>query len=40
MRRVDLYLDRVGLLETRKKKMRELSKGMQQKVQIAAVLLS
>src|SRR5579863_5183908 len=39
-RRVDQYLDRVGLLETRKKRMRELSKGMQQKVQIAAVLLT
>ena len=39
-RRVDQYLDRVGLLETKKKKMRELSKGMQQKVQIAAVLLA
>jgi ABC-2 type transport system ATP-binding protein len=39
-RRTEMYLDRVGLLETRKKKMRELSKGMQQKVQIAAVLLS
>jgi ABC-2 type transport system ATP-binding protein len=39
IRRVDQYLDRVGLLETRKKRMRELSKGMQQKVQIAAVLL-
>ena len=38
-RRADEYLDRVGLLETRRKKMRELSKGMQQKVQIAAVLL-
>src|SRR5262245_46848794 len=38
-RRVDQYLDRVGLLETKKKRMRELSKGMQQKVQIAAVLL-
>jgi ABC-2 type transport system ATP-binding protein len=37
-RRADEYLDRVGLLETRRKKMRELSKGMQQKVQIAAVL--
>src|SRR6185436_17974305 len=37
--RVDQYLDRVGLLETKKKRMRELSKGMQQKVQIAAVLL-
>jgi ABC-2 type transport system ATP-binding protein len=39
-RRVERYLDRVGLLETRKKRMRELSKGMQQKIQIAAVLLS
>ena len=38
--RVDKYLDRVGLLETKKKRMRELSKGMQQKVQIAAVLLA
>jgi len=38
-RRADEYLDRVGLLETRHKKMRELSRGMQQKVQIAAVLL-
>ena len=38
-RRVEQYLDRVGLLETKKKRMRELSKGMQQKVQIAAVLL-
>jgi ABC-2 type transport system ATP-binding protein len=40
VRRVEQYLDRVGLLETKKKRMRELSKGMQQKVQIAAVLLS
>jgi ABC-2 type transport system ATP-binding protein len=40
VRRVDQYLDRVGLLETKKKRMRELSKGMQQKVQIAAVLLT
>jgi ABC-2 type transport system ATP-binding protein len=39
-RRVEQYLDRVGLLETKKKRMRELSKGMQQKVQIAAVLLA
>ncbi|HEU4339707.1 MAG TPA: ATP-binding cassette domain-containing protein [Planctomycetota bacterium] len=39
LKRADQYLDRVGLLETRRKKMRELSKGMQQKVQIAAVLL-
>ena len=38
-RRVDAGLDRVGLLETKKKRMRELSKGMQQKVQIAAVFL-
>ena len=38
-KRTDEYLDRVGLLEVRKKRMRELSKGMQQKVQIAAVLL-
>jgi ABC-2 type transport system ATP-binding protein len=38
-RRADAGLDRVGLLETRKKRMRELSKGMQQKVQIAAVFL-
>ncbi len=39
-RRTDAYLDRVGLLESKNKKMRELSKGMQQKVQIAAVLLT
>lgn len=38
-RRVEAGLDRVGLLETKKKRMRELSKGMQQKVQIAAVFL-
>jgi ABC-2 type transport system ATP-binding protein len=38
-RRVDGYLDRVGLIEVKRKRMRELSKGMQQKVQIAAVLL-
>ncbi len=38
-RRVDAGLDRVGLLDTKKKRMRELSKGMQQKVQIAAVFL-
>jgi ABC-2 type transport system ATP-binding protein len=36
--RAERYLDRVGLFETRNKKMRELSKGMQQKIQIAAVL--
>jgi ABC-2 type transport system ATP-binding protein len=39
-RRVEAGLDRVGLLDVKRKKMRELSKGMQQKVQIAAVLLS
>jgi len=39
-RRTESYLDRVGLLEVRRKYMRQLSKGMQQKVQIAAVLLS
>ncbi len=39
-RRAEAYMDRVGLLETRKKRMRELSKGMQQKVQVAAVLLT
>jgi ABC-2 type transport system ATP-binding protein len=39
-RRVELYLDRVGLLPTKKKRMRELSKGMQQKIQLAAVLLT
>ena len=38
--RAESYLDRVGLLDVKKKRMRELSKGMQQKVQIAAVLLS
>ena len=38
-RRAEAGLDRVGLLETRKKRMRELSKGMQQKVQLAAVFL-
>jgi len=37
--RVDRYLDRVGLIEVKRKRMRELSKGMQQKVQFAAVLL-
>jgi len=37
--RTERYLDRVGLLEVKKKRMRELSRGMQQKVQIAAVLL-
>jgi ABC-2 type transport system ATP-binding protein len=36
--RADRYLDRVGLLASRGRKMRELSKGMQQKIQIAAVL--
>jgi ABC-2 type transport system ATP-binding protein len=39
LRRAEKYLDRVGLLDVLNKKMRELSKGMQQKVQIAAVLL-
>jgi ABC-2 type transport system ATP-binding protein len=39
-RRAESWLDRVGLLDVRRKKMRQLSKGMQQKVQIAAVLLS
>jgi ABC-2 type transport system ATP-binding protein len=39
-RRAEAWLDRVGLLETARKRMRELSKGMQQKVQIAAVLLA
>lgn len=38
--RVTAFLDRVGLLEAKKKRMRELSKGMQQKIQIAAVLLA
>ena len=37
--RADRYLDRVGLLEVKHKRIRELSRGMQQKVQIAAVLL-
>jgi ABC-2 type transport system ATP-binding protein len=36
--RAERYLDRVGLLQTRGQKMGELSKGMQQRVQIAAVL--
>ncbi len=39
-RRVESYLDRVGLLAEKTKRMRELSKGMQQKAQIAAVLLT
>ncbi len=37
--RADNYLDRFGLFAYRRKNMRELSKGMQQKVQLAAVLL-
>jgi ABC-2 type transport system ATP-binding protein len=37
--RTERYLDRVGLLSAKKKRMRELSRGMQQKVQIAVVLL-
>jgi len=36
--RAERYLDRVGLLDARNKTMRELSKGMQQKLQVAAVL--
>jgi ABC-2 type transport system ATP-binding protein len=39
-RRAESYLDRVGLLEARRKRIRELSKGMQQKVQLASVLLT
>jgi ABC-2 type transport system ATP-binding protein len=39
-RRADEWLDRVGLLAARDKRMRELSKGMQQKIQIAAILMS
>jgi ABC-2 type transport system ATP-binding protein len=39
-RRTESILDRVGLLDAKQKRMRQLSKGMQQKVQIAAVLLS
>ncbi|HXX95218.1 MAG TPA: ATP-binding cassette domain-containing protein, partial [Planctomycetota bacterium] len=35
-RRAESALDRVGLLGARDKRMRQLSKGMQQKVQIAA----
>jgi ABC-2 type transport system ATP-binding protein len=40
LRRAESVLDRVDLLEAKQKRMRQLSKGMQQKVQIAAVLLS
>ncbi len=39
-RRAEEWLDRVGLLDARHKRMRELSKGMQQKVQLAAVLMT
>jgi ABC-2 type transport system ATP-binding protein len=38
-RRAEAALDRVGLLEVRRRRLRELSKGMQQKLQIAAVLM-
>ncbi|MBI2933483.1 MAG: ATP-binding cassette domain-containing protein, partial [Planctomycetes bacterium] len=37
--RAEAYLDRFGLFGARRRNMRELSKGMQQKVQLAAVLL-
>lgn len=37
--RLDLWLERLDLLEHRKKKVKELSKGMQQKAQIIATLL-
>ncbi len=39
-RRAEGALDRVGLLTSMRKRMRELSKGMQQKAQIAALLLA
>jgi len=39
-RRAEDALDRLGLTEVLRRRLRELSKGMQQKVQIAAVLLS
>lgn len=38
-RRAEAALDRVGLWEVRRRRLRELSKGMQQKLQIAAVLM-
>lgn len=38
-RRAEAALDRVGLLDVRRRRLRELSKGMQQKLQIAAVLM-
>ena len=37
--RLDGYLERFGLAEFRKKKLKELSKGMQQKAQLIATLL-
>jgi ABC-2 type transport system ATP-binding protein len=39
-RRAEEWLDRVGLLSSRDKRMRELSKGMQQKAQLAAILMT
>jgi ABC-2 type transport system ATP-binding protein len=38
-RRIGPWLERLGLLEWRKRKLNELSKGMQQKVQLVATLL-
>lgn len=38
-RRATAYLERVGLAEVAKKKVKELSKGMQQKVQLGVALL-
>lgn len=38
-RRMDEYLERFDLMEFRKRKVKELSKGMQQKAQIIATLL-
>ena len=38
-RRAKAYLERVGLAEVAKKKVKELSKGMQQKVQLGVALL-
>jgi ABC-2 type transport system ATP-binding protein len=39
LRRVGPWLERVGLVEWRKRKLNELSKGMQQKVQFVATVL-
>jgi ABC-2 type transport system ATP-binding protein len=39
-RRVGPWLDRVGLTEWRKRRLNELSKGMQQKVQFVATVLA